>query len=274
MTSGNFIFSIQFVLGFLISCELHASAWQIIDQGLFVGHFESPQKSIHGDSKITVLKIDPEFYDINLYSASENGQSNLSIREWAQKYDLTAAINAGMYQTDYTSNVGYMKNFNHVNSPGVNHYLSAAAFNPKSESDPPFRIFDLDEIEMDEIKPKYNTIIQNLRLVKRPRENRWPQQEKIWSEAALGEDIDGNILFIFSRSPYSMHDFNNILLNLPIELQCAQHLEGGPPASIYLNTKNHKLEYVGSYETNFFEDDENLLLWDIPNVIGITKTED
>jgi hypothetical protein len=63
------------------------------------------------------------------------------------------------------------------------------------------------------------------------------QQDKIWSELALGGDRQCNILFIFCRSPYSNQDFNNILLQLSINIVCAQHLEGGPEASLYFSHK-------------------------------------
>ena len=116
----------------------------------------------------------------------------------------------------------------------------------------------------------YESVIQNLRLIKRPGENRWPQKKKVWSELALGEDKDGNILIIFSHSPYSMHDFNNILINLPIDIQCAQHLEGGPEASLYLKSEHIELKYMGSYESFFF-DNSNLQFWKIPNIIGVKK---
>ncbi len=79
------------------------------------------------------------------------------------------------------------------------------------------------------------------------------------------------MLFIFSRSPYSMFEFNNSLLDLPIEIECAQHLEGGPEASLYLNYNGVKIESVGSYETGFNENDENNTYWPVPNVLGIIK---
>ncbi len=109
-----------------------------------------------------------------------------------------------------------------------------------------------------------------MRLIKRPRINRWPQQNKRWSEAALGEDKDGNILFIFSRSPYTMHDFNKILLQLPIDIVCAQHLEGGPAASFQVNHQDLKFTKVGSYETQAYRSDNNKKVHRLPFIIGLT----
>jgi len=62
-----------------------------------------------------------------------------------------------------------------------------------------------------EIDKSYNTVVQNLRLIKRPRVNVWAQNDKKWSEAGLGQDKKGNVLFIFSRSPYTMTAARRIL---------------------------------------------------------------
>ena len=263
-----------FILTLMSSSALAEDAsWVKVDEGLFIGKFSSPQKSVNGDSKkIIVIKIDPGLYKLKLLSASELNHPSLTAKKWAQKYKLIAVINAGMYLTDHRTNVGYMKNFDYLNNPRINSkYHSVAVFNPVDSSNAGFKIYDIDEVKMEEILRDYNTVIQNLRLIKRPGQNRWSQKEKKWSEAALGQDRDGNILFIFSRAPFSMHDLNNILLNLPINLVCAQHLEGGPEASLFFSYKNIKLELVGSYETDFIENENNNLFWPVPNVLGVVK---
>lgn len=111
-------------------------------------------------------------------------------------------------------------------------------------------------------------------MIKRPETNQWNQQDKKWSEAAIGEDIAGRILFIFSRSPFSMHDLNHELLTSGIGIVTAQHLEGGPEAQFYLHFGNKEFDLFGSYETSFKEDDGNPTPWPIPNVIGIRPKED
>jgi hypothetical protein len=165
-----------------------------------------------------------------------------------------------------------MRNYQHINNSKINSkYFSVTAFNPNDPSKPAFRIFDTDETPIDTIIQNYHTVIQNLRLIKRPGINRWSPNSKYWSEAALGEDKAGNILFIFSRSPYSMHKLNKMLINLPIDLECAQHLEGGPEASLYFSYKGEKLALMGSYETGFNETNNNVSYWPIPNVLGLIR---
>jgi hypothetical protein len=257
--------------------HLTSHAWKPLAPGLELGIFGASRSNEIGDAKITILRIDPQLWELEFAGASQNQEEQQlhTAREWCEERGFVVAINAGMFQTDYLSNVGYLKAGDHLNNPGVNHYLSVAAFDPVVEGLPPFRIFDLDylAITMEQIIGDYETVIQNLRLIKRAGENRWRQQSKIWSEVALGEDIDGNILFISCRSPYSMHDLNEELLQLGIGLVCAQHLEGGPEAQLYIKVDELEQQLVGSYETNFYERDDNHTPSRIPNVIGVKKRE-
>jgi hypothetical protein len=248
--------------------------WQTLSDGLQLGRFKADAGSLSGDSIITVLRVDPNKYEFHVLARSNSDdKSGHTSRNWCEKYHLTAAINAGMYAEDHSTHIGYMKIGEHINNGRVvqTDYRSVAAFHPLNDSLPPFRMFDLDEIEFDSVRADYATVIQNIRLIKRPGENRWPIKPKKWSEAALGEDSDGFLLMIFCRSPYTMYQFNEILLSLPINIVCAQHLEGGSAAQLYLKQGATELELTGRYETGFLDSDANLNLWRIPNIIGISK---
>lgn len=269
------IFSILLAI-ILVSSQSFAqsqadSSWQQIDEGLHIASFSVQETPLAGDGRIQIVRLNPAKYQLTILSAANAPHGNLTVDDWCKKYQLIAAINAGMFQTDYLSNIGYMKHFEYVNNGRKNAYQSVAAFNPIDSSDAAFRIFDLDTVPFTEITDAYQSVVQNLRLIKRPGENRWSRQEKRWSEAALGEDDKGNILLIFSRTPFSMHEFNRILLKLPINLRCAQHLEGGPEASLYFSHQNVEISQMGSYETGFNESDDNHHFWELPNVIGVLK---
>jgi len=254
-----------------------SSPWIRIDEGLHYSDFKVPPRFKADDARVLVVRIDPKVYDFRLLAASELSSGNVALnaREWAAKYNLIAATNAGMFQADLKSSVGYMKNYSHINNPRRHRtYSSVFAFNPRKADLPPSILLDTDTKDMKQIIAEYHTVIQNLRLIKRPRLNVWPQQDKRWSEAALGQDQDGAVLFIVSGSAFTMHEFGNILLALPIKLECAQHLEGGPLASLYLRHKGTEIRRAGSYEltsaaANRGSKDDGFL--PIPNVIGITK---
>ena len=252
-----------------------AADWKSLAPGLELGWIVATSKSTVGDSRIAVVRIDPALWELELGGRSKTGEAaGYSAREWARIHGLAVAINAGMFGSDYTTHVGYMEYRGHVNSHGINGYQSVAAFDPRNpENDARFRIFDLDApgITIETIRRDYASVVQNLRLVKRPGVNRWSKQDKKWSEAALGEDTEGRILFVFSRSPFSMHTMNSELLSAGIGLVALQHLEGGPEAQLYLHVGDVELELTGSYESSYEESDENTIAWPIPNVLGVTK---
>jgi hypothetical protein len=209
---------------------------------------------------------------MRLLSLSEGGGSaGLTAKEWCEKYNLIAATNAGMFQQDYRTHVGYMKVGSHINNGRKNEYQSVAVFGPLTKKLCAFRIFDVDSCEIDSVVDHYRSVVQNLRLIDRAGRGRLAQQPKRWSEAAFGEDRQGRALFVFCRSPYSMHDLNKMLMSLPIDLVCAQHLEGGPEAQLYVRWAQGELDLVGSYETAFNESDKNRIAWPIPNVIGVAR---
>jgi len=226
-----------------------------------------------GDSKITVLRIDPSRWELELMGAFQTGESGgHTAREWSQKHKYAAAINAGMFLTDGKTHLGYLRSRDQVYNRRLNNYQSVLAFDPhEPQKAPVFRIFDLDSpgVNLQAILADYASAVQNLRLIKHPGLNQWAQQSREWSEAAVGEDGDGRVLFIYSRSPFSMHDLNQELLRAGIGLVAAQHMEGGPEAQLYVHAGDTELEMFGSYETSFKENDENSAAWPVPNVIGV-----
>jgi len=247
------------------------SEWQTLAPGMELRYVRARKPSIVGDSRIAVLRIDPSSWELEFAGISQTGElSGHTAREWCEKRKFTAAINAGMFLGDGKTHLGYMRFREHVNNGHANGYQSVAAFDPSDGKLPQFHIFDLDSgVTLEHILRDYASAAQNLRLVKRPGANQWAQQNREWSEAALGEDSAGRILFIYSRSPFSMHDLNQELLAAGIGLVAAQHLEGGPEAQLYLHIGGTQLEMFGSYETSFRQDDTNSAAWPVPNVIGI-----
>jgi uncharacterized protein YigE (DUF2233 family) len=245
--------------------------WKKIDEGLFLCDFNSPVKSEKGDSKITILKIDPAYYKFDLFSAKEKMSANKTAKEWAAENKLIAVINAGMFREDEKTSTGFMKNYDFINNGKLGSDNSITAFNRKDKSVPEFQVIDRECEDWEKLKDHYNTFSQGIRMIDCNRNNKWEQQDKKWSTVCIGEDKQGNALFIFSRSPYSVHDFIEILLKLPVDIQNTQYLEGGPEASFYLSDNKTVVEKSGSFETGFNENNDNDRFWEIPNVIGISK---
>jgi len=250
-----------------------ASDWKTLAPGMDLKYVTAKKPSSVGDSRIAILRMDPNSWQLEAVGITQTGESaGHTARDWSWSHNFSAAINAGMFASDYKTHLGYMRSGVHVNNSHPNVYQSVAAIEPNdSQSLPRFRIFDLDApgIHFQDILKDYCSVLQNLRLVKRPGLNQWTQQERKWSEAALGEDDTGRILFIYSRSPFTMHDLNDELLAAGIGLVAAQHLEGGPEAQLYVHVGALELEMVGSYETSFTENDKNSAAWPVPNILGV-----
>jgi hypothetical protein len=231
------------------------------------------KEGMQSNSRVAVLRIDPARWDLEVVGTSRTGESTgHTARDWCQRHNLTAGINAGMFGRDQKTHVGYLRYREHVNNGHRNNYQSVAAFDPRhSEGASRFRIFDLDapRVTFQRILEDYASVVQNMRLVKRPGRNQWGQGEGKWSEAALGEDRDGQILFIFSPAAFSMHELNQELLASDIGLVAAQHLEGGREAQLYLRAGETKLEMFGSYGTSLRENDGNAVAWPVPNILGV-----
>jgi len=232
----------------LLSCLLLlAAGWRTLAPGMELRELAVSARQ-PGSQPIVVLRMDPSRWEITLVSGSGTGESaSRTARAWAGRHRLAAAINAGMYATDGTTHVGYMECDGGVRSKSVNAYRSVAAFSPKRAGEPRFRLIDIrGRAEMERLRARYACLVQNLRLVQRPGVSRWSQQPKKWSEAALGEDRQGRILFLFSPTPFSMHDLIQELLASDLGLVAAQHLEGGGPAQLYIHVDGFEREMAGS----------------------------
>ena len=238
--------------------------WKRIDDGLFLSELHSPQ--------ITLVKIDRKYYSFKLLCASENNKLRMTAKQWCQRHNLVSAINAGMFQADGITNVGYMKNFNHINNPRLNtRYKAVLAFNPVDAMIPEVQIIDLKCQDFERLMDKYQTLIQGIRMISCKQENVWEKQNKMWSIAAFGMDKSGNGLFIFTESHYSVHDFTNILLSLPLFLYSVMYLEGGPEATLYFSANGVEFEKIGSYEMGLNENGFPKNARSIPNIVGIVR---
>ncbi|MBD3343668.1 MAG: hypothetical protein GF401_01245 [Chitinivibrionales bacterium] len=240
--------------------------WTRLDDGLWLGEFNSPRKAAAGDSKIIVLRIDPDRYQFKLLCRSETGDRPMPLNEWAEKYGCVAAINAAMFQTDSVRSIGYMKTRSHINNSHIRkNHKCLFAFDPLKKNMPDAAIFDMECDNFDTITKQYQSLFQSIRMLSCRGKNVWKKQQKRNSIAALAVDKGGDIHFLYSRSPYTVHDFINIIRKLPLDIKRMMYLEGGSPACFYLSHPSRKIEQCGMAGLDI----STVPL--LPNVLGIVK---
>ncbi len=260
--------ALAFVLApVLFALPAESEGWTTLAEGLMLGEFLPARKSPVADEAVLVLRVDPSRYSLRLLSAMEHGERSRTIRRWCEEFGLLAAINAGMYQSNLRS-TGYMRNYGHVNNPGINPaYGAFFLFNPKDPALPPVRWVDSRRDKgWEGLLRQYESVVQNYRMISDGRKVKWPEQDKAHSTAALGMDRSGHVLFILSRAPYTPHDFIDILLSLPIQIREAMYLEGGDEAALCLRRDRGWVERAGINGPLVLQPPESPR---IPNVIGV-----
>lgn len=271
MRSLIIVVLLQLTAGHVYSQEKNDN-WTKLEAGLSMHTFKASQISHIGDSRITILRIDPELFEIDIYCKSNFRGKDRTLKEWANEFNLLSAINAGMYARDHITSVGYLKSRDHINNSLINKkYNCIFACSPLNKKVPQAQIIDLRCQNFSLLKNKYLSFSQSIRMIDCQQKNVWQQQSQKWSIAALGVDKSGNVLLIHCRSPYSVHDFINIILTLPLKLYNAMYLEGGAEAGLYFSAGEIEMELMGIHETELILGETKLDPHPIPNIIGIKR---
>ncbi|MCO4747607.1 MAG: phosphodiester glycosidase family protein [Proteobacteria bacterium] len=251
---------------FLLPVLALAAPFEPIAVGVEFAEFTLPASS-HGASRAHVVRIDPSKAELVIRTASRDGDPR-SVRAWLEEADLVAGINAGMFQQDHRTNTALLLDQGHTNNATLTADNTLVAFNAVNGT-AGARIVDRSCDDLDALRPQYTSWVQGIRMLSCTGKNVWSQQPKKWSHAVIGEDRAGRILFIHARSPYTTHDFIDHLVSLKLDLVNLQYAEGGPEAQLVTRTASKTRIWIGSYETGFYERDDNRDEWPVPNVLGV-----
>jgi uncharacterized protein YigE (DUF2233 family) len=219
-------------------------AWKTLEPGLDLARVKAVEKPDTGDGLVTILRADPKRYRLTLAMAKFEGGKNRTAADWVKEKNLVAAVNAGLYQDDYSTAVGRLAEGSRVNNPKLNHYRSVLAFNPQAAEAPPVALIDR-ACEGDAPLRRYTAQVQNIRLVDCRRRVTWNGTLRSVSLGILGLDGAGRILVAFSQSPHRTDEFAKLLLRLPLDLRRAQYLEGGRPAQLHVSAGSETVSLNG-----------------------------
>jgi len=254
---------------FVLTANIEAQ-WRQLEPGLSLGTFFSTLYAPADSARINVLRIDPKLYELRLLNASHPQQGDLlTALDWGRKEGLSAVINAAMYQTDYRRSVSLMRTSQHVNNSHVSKDRTILVFEPLRKDIPQARIVDLQCDDFEAIRPLYGSMVQSIRMLSCTGRNVWQENGKRWSIAAVGIDKQGNVLFIQSTAPHSVHEFVNILKELPISIDRAMYMEGGSPSQLYIGTPSDTMHFIG----NFSSGGRSMAAPAVPNVLGVRRMQ-
>lgn len=248
--------------------------WQPLQKGLSYMAIKLKVPAQVGDRKLHVLKIDPKVTSFRVLLRKQLKWGRQEPRAVLSRYQLAAAINVGMYQQDYRSHVGYLKHRGKVVSRSWHRrFFSVLVLGPRRKGLPKAAILDVDHARGKKRMRQYQTVIQNLRLIKqvgRRGRSVWGKKRKrAWSESLMAMDRQGMLYMMHTRTPFTMARLTRMLLRLPWGIVRAMHLDGGAPAGFSLKSAKHTLHMAGSYYATDHEQSTNHRQFPIPNILGI-----
>lgn len=233
---------------------------------------DAQKKSILGDSKLTILRIDPARFEFDLYTATARKKQKVTAQELGDSLEYLVVFNAGMYElADGFTHRGYLKSGNHFNNKTLNSsYNSMLALSPTDTTKPHCQLIDLTCEPWKTVQSKFTTFAQGPRMIDCNGEPMsWNKKKQSCSMLVASTDNEGRIYLIFSRSPYSHNEMISFLLQLPYSLTKTIYLEGGPETSLYIHTPKLTLSCIGSYVSQTYPVDTNVDFWKLPNLIGV-----
>jgi hypothetical protein len=247
--------------------------WIEIEPGLLLGVFKVSSQQPDSESDIEILKIDPHHFDINIYTSSQYSGQARSLSKWAEDFDLVAATNAGMFATDFSTSIGFLKSGDHINNPVINgSHKCIFACQPVDSIVAPVKLIDLNCEEYEQWEDKYSSFSQSIRMISCDQQNVWEPKDEKWNIAALGVDTTGHLLLIYSSTPFSVHELINHLLEMPIAIENAMYLEGGFQAGLYLSSGSNQRDFRDYSKSPLIKAEDSPEVRTIPNIIGVKRS--
>lgn len=274
----SFLASFQILLAqdSLFSNVPSSKDWCTLAKGLEYCELDGPYISVVGDSKISILRVEPSFLDVELLAASNHQIKPKTVSEWADSFELNVVMNAGMYDNvSRLMNHAYMKVGDHINNPNLKSMNNAVIvldpITPKAQN---LNIVDLKCNSWEDIHANYSSCIQGMRMIDcNGGPISWSKSKLACSMLICARDNSNRIYFIFCHSYYTQNEMIQYLVSLPFGLNSAIYMEGGPETSFYVKANGNVILKAGNYVTKSIPKKTNNHFWPLPNVIGLRIKE-
>lgn len=216
---------------------------------------------------VAVVRLSPEIFDFVLCAVGRGKHPPLTLRQWAQREGLTAAINASMYLPDGVTSTGYLREGDYANNSRLARRFGAFfVAGPDDAALPAATIIDRDEPDWQSRLGHYRLVVQNYRLISGDGRILWKPGGPRSAISAVGVDAEGHILFLHCRDPLDAHSFAEGLLRLPLQLRSVMYVEGGGQAGLVLRSGSLEREFTGRSAAEFLP--AGSIRVSLPNVLG------
>ena len=240
--------------------------WRELEQGLFFGEFQLND----GDARLSVLRIDPAYFEFTLCARSQDGGPSRPLNEWGEQYNLSAAINASMYLPDGSTSTGYMRQGDHTNNGRIVQRFGAFFVAGPDEPGLPLAvIIDRDNPLWRQQMERYSLVIQNYRMINADRRILWSPGGPHYSISAVAQDGEGQILFMHCRQPVEAYAFAQQVLHLPLNVRTVMYVEGGGQAGLLVRSAALTRELIGLSPSGLLVTGDLRAM--LPNVLGARR---
>lgn len=251
------------------------SQWVELTKGMEYREIDAPKKSFIGDSKISILRMDPQHFHFDLYTATQFDSVPRDLHTWADTFDLLVAFNAGMYNLARPlQSRAYLKSGAHLNNGKIlENFNLMLALGPKPNSQRSnIEVLDLTCANWEQEQHNFSGFAQGLRMIDcNGTPMNWQKKVQSCSMLVAAEDEKGWFYLIFTRSPYTHNQMIGFMTEMPYGLHDAIYLEGGPETSLLIDVNGHCIEKVGSWVSTTWERNDNNHFWRLPNIVGVHK---
>ena len=251
------------------------SQWVELTKGMEYREIDAPKKSFIGDSKISILRMDPQHFHFDLYTATQYDSVPRDLHTWADTFDVLVAFNAGMYNLARPlQSRAYLKSGAHLNNGKLlENFNLMLALGPKPNSQRSnIEVLDLTCANWEQEQQNFSGFAQGLRMIDcNGNAMNWQKKVQSCSMLIAAEDEKGWFYLIFTRSPYTHNQMIGFMTQMPYGLHDAIYLEGGPETSLLIDVNGHCIEKVGSWVSTTWERNDNNHFWRLPNIIGVHK---
>jgi hypothetical protein len=254
---------------------LKYSNWITLTEGMEYREIPAPVKSFIGDSKLSILRMDPALFRFDLFAASQYDSIPRTLHSWADTFGLLVAFNSGMYSLQKPlQSRAYLKTGHHVNNGQLlEDFNLMLALGPKPKSNRSnIEVLDLTCSDWEQEQKNFSGFAQGLRMIDcNATPMNWQKNIQSCSMLVAAEDEKGWFYLVFTRSPYTHNQMIAFLKQMPGGLHDAIYLEGGPETSLLIDVNGHCIKKVGSWVSDTWESNANKHFWPLPNIIGVSK---